>query len=367
MGGADMTQIRTYVGLDVHKSQTHIATIDRTTGELSHRKIKGPAETAIEILRGLDGPVSAVYEAGPTGFRLARDASSHDIDLRVCAPGAIPKRTDRVKTDRRDAERLARLLIAGELRFVRIPEVTEEAGRDLVRCRDDLRCDLVRARHRLTRFLDRQNLRFKKSRWGKEHHTWLSGIEFDDPALSVVFADYLQSFCALDQRRRFIDKEIASYVLECPWTSVINRLRCFRGIDTLTALGLCAEVGTFERFERPHRLAGYFGLVPSEHTSADVRRQGQITKAGSSHARRLLVEAAHHYRLRPRVGVELERRQRGQDPRACEIAWRCQWRLHRKWQRLRLQQRRPHNVCVVAMARELSMFVWEAATLSDLS
>jgi transposase len=320
----------------------------------------------VDYLETLPGPLLAVYEAGPVGYGLARAGAACGIDVRVCAPGSIPRApADRVKTDRRDAERLARQLLAGELSFVRVPTVEEEQFRDLARCREAARGDLTRARHRLSTFLLRREHYFADpgSNWTLAHHRWLRQLRFDDRPSRVVFDDYLAAVLALEQRRSSLDSEIEECWPESPWAATIARLRCMRGIATITAFGLCSEISDFHRFERPSTLTSFLGIVPSEHSSGETRRVGPITKTGSPHARRLLVEAAHHYRHTPAISAALQHRQRGQDPRACQIAWRAQQRLHRQWQRLRHQRHKPANVAVIALARELATFVWEIGQL----
>jgi transposase len=362
-----MTDTMPRVGLDVHANQTHRAALDLATGELTRRRIKGPPERTLNDLDGLGPNLIAVYEAGPTGFGLARAAAERGIDVRVCAPGLIPRKpADRIKTDARDAERLARLLAAGELSFVRVPDVAEEQLRDLVRAREDLRGDLNRARQRLSQFLRRRGLRFEGpgNTWTLRHHRWLRGLEFSDRASGVTFADYLAAVEALSQRRSALEQTLAELAPESPWAETIARLRCFRGIDTLAATGLCAEVGDFERFSHPRQLAAFLGLVPSERTSDEKRRQGSITKAGPKHSRRLLVEAAKHAWRRPRISDELRARQAGQDPRVVEVAWRAQRRLHHQWSKLAVERRKPANVATVACARELTAFIWEAARIA---
>ncbi|MGH2986629.1 MAG: IS110 family transposase [Solirubrobacterales bacterium] len=366
MGGADVPNVRTFVGLDAHASQTQAATLDRETGELCFRRLNGPPRDALAYLEGLPAPILATYEAGPVGYGLARGAAESEIEVRVCAPGSIPRKPNqRIKTDRRDAERLARLLCAGELTFVRVPSPEEEHFRDLARCREAARGDLMRARHRLSRFLCRRELRFDGAvtAWTESHHDWLRRLELPDPASRAVLADYLAGVLALEQRRGALDRAIDECWEQSPWAQVIARLRCLRGIDTLSAFGLSAEIGDFQRLGHPAQLASYLGIVPSEHSSAEVVRRGPITKAGSGFARRLLVEAAHHYQHRPGVSARLARRQRGQDPRACEIGWRAQRRLHRQWLRLRERRAKPANVVVVALARELCAFAWEVGQL----
>jgi len=356
-----------FVGLDVHSRGTRAAVLDVASGELRRRRLSSEPEVLVEFLSGLGSSSLAVYEAGPAGFHLARAAAAAALEVRVCAPGLIPKKpTDRVKTDARDAERLARLLAAGELSFVRVPTVEEEQVRDLVRAREDLRCDLMRARQRLTRFLLRRGARFEGpgASWGPEHMRWLTRrVAFEDPASVAAFADYLAAVCALVQRRSALESALEEIAPRSPWSTEVARLSCFRGVSTLTAIGISAEVGDFARFSTPSKLSGYLGIVPSEHTSDSRRRQGAITKAGPRHARRLLIEAAWHAYRPPRVGEVLKRRQHGQDPRVCEIAWRCQQRLYTQWQKL-TARRTPAGVAVVACARELSTFLWEAAVLN---
>jgi transposase len=354
------------VGLDVHAAQTHAAILDLASGELRVSKLRVPPVEVVSFLERLGPDVRAVYEAGPTGFGLARAARERGIDVRVAAPGSIPKGSgDRVKTDRRDATRLARLLASGELRFAFVPTVAEERFRDLTRAIEDVRGDLMRARHRLSKFLLRRGERYlgPGSAWTAKHCAWLRGLRFEDPCSQATFADYLASVELLSGRRASLIEALEPAVPASSHASVIARLRCFRGIDTLSAAGLAAELGDFGRFPRPNLLAGFLGIVPCEHTSDRKRRQGSITKAGPPHARRLLVEAAHHYRRRPVIGEALARRQAGQDARVLAIAWRAQQRLYQRWQHLRERRRKPAGVVAIACARELAAFLWEAATL----
>jgi transposase len=356
----------TLVGLDVHARQTHAAVLDPLTGELRVNRLRMAPDEVVSFLQGLEPRVRAVYEAGPTGFGLARAARERGIDVRGAAPGSIPKGPgDRVKTDRRDAVRMVRLLVAGELSFVFVPSVADEQFRDLVRCIEDIRGDLMRARHRLSKFLLRRGERYPGpgGAWTAKHLAWLRSHAFDDACSQATFADYLAAVELLAGRRRTLLEALEKAIPESSHLATIARLRCVRGIDTLSAAGLCAEVGDFARFPRPNRLAGFLGIVPSEHTSDSNRRQGSITKAGPGHARRLLVEAAHHYRYQPRIGDTLTRRQQGQDARVIEVAWRAQRRLHQRWQHLHRQRRKPAGVVAIACARELAAFLWEAATL----
>jgi len=353
------------VGLDVHARQTHAAVLAPDTGEVRVCKLRMAPVEVVGFLEGL-GTVRAVYEAGPTGFGLARAARERGIDVRVAAPGSIPKGSgDRVKTDRRDAIRLARLLAAGELAFAFVPSVADEAFRDLVRAIEDVRGDLMRARHRLGKFLLRRGERYPGpgGTWTHAHLKWLRALDIDDACSHAAFADYLAAVELLSARRASLLVALEAQIPESSHAPQIARLRCFRGIDTLSSAGLCAEVGDWRRFLQPMRLSGFLGIVPSERTSDTKRRQGSITKAGPSHARRLLVEAAQHYRYPPRIGPALARRQAGHDPRVIAIAWRAQRRLHQRWQHLHRDRGKPSGVVAIAVARKLAAFLGEAATL----
>ncbi len=353
------------VGLDVHARQTHAAVLHLDSGELGVSRLQMPPREVVGVLERLGPGVVAVYEAGPTGFELARAGREHGIDVRVVAPGSIPKGSgDRVKTDRRDAIRLVRLLAAGELAFAFVPTVENEYFRDLVRCIEDIRGDLMRARHRLGKFLLRRGHRYETGKaWTGMHMRWLRALSFDDACSQACFVDYLASVELLAGRRQTLIETLEQQIPDSSHAQVIARLRCFRGIDTLTAAGVAAEIGDFRRFPKPTLLSGFLGIVPSERTSDTKRRLGSITKAGPGHARRLLVEAAHHYRYQPRIGDVLARRQAGQDPRIIEIAWRGQRRLHTRWQHLRNTRKKPAGVVAIAVSRELAAFLWEAATL----
>ena len=353
------------VGLDVHARQTHAAVLVPETGEL---RVSVLRMAPVEVVGFLDGlvPLRAVYEAGPTGFGLARAARERGIDVRVAAPGSIPKGPgDRVKTDRRDAIRLVRLLAAGELCFAFVPSVVDEHFRDLVRAIEDVRGDLMRSRHRLGKFLLRRGERYPGpgGTWTRKHLAWLRALRFEDACSRATLADYLAAVELLMGRRTSLIAALEHAIPQSSHAATIATLRCFRGIDTLSAAGLSAEIGSFHRFPKPPLLSGFLGIVPSERTSDQKRRQGSITKAGPTHARRLLVEAAHHYRYAPNIGQTLAARQHGQDPRVIAIAWRAQRRLHQRWQHLRGQRRKPSGVVAIAVARELAGFLWEAATL----
>lgn len=268
---------------------------------------------------------------------------------------------DRVKTDKRDARRLAALHGAGLLTAIFVPSAELEALRDLVRAREDARLDRMRARHRLGNFCLRRDRRMPTTCWGVTRRAWLGRQAFALPGQQQAFDDYLFAVDQIDRRIAALEGELDRLAQDGPHRALIARLRCVRGIDTLTALGLVCEVGDFGRFRTAEQFMSFVGLVPSERSSGEGRRQGSITTAGSAHARRLLVESAWHARRRPTVGYELARRHRDQDPVVLERAWRCQQRLHRRWQRM-AGRSKPHQKIVVACARELAGFVCAIAT-----
>jgi transposase len=363
-GGADVAQVRTWAAFDVHVSGVVAATLERDSGELRLQRLPGCSDDVVAFAAALPGPVRATYEAGPSGFVLARKLEAIGVDCLVCAPGLIPRGvTDRVKTDRRDAERLVRLLAAGELRRVAVPAVEEEALRDLVRAREDLRGDLMRARHRLAKLLLRHEVRFDgpQANWTQAHLGWLATVRLDQPASQRVLEDYRGAVGALMIRREQLEHEIARALPSSPWAQTARRLMCLRGIDTLTAAGLCAEIGDFTRFRHPAQVMSYLGVVPSEHSSGERRRRGPITKSGSQHARRLLVEAAWHYRRPPRVAGSLARRQTNGEPEIIALSWKAQRRLHHVWQRMEQRHKR-RTIIAVAAGRELAGFCWAVAT-----
>jgi transposase len=356
-----MTKVRTWAGLDVHAASTVACVVDALSGELGVQRLSGRTSELVAFCAGLPAPVSVAYEAGPTGFELARALEGSGVRCVVAAPGKIERPAhDRVKTDRRDAERLVRLLMIGGLHPVRVPSPQEEALRDLVRAREDLRGDLMRARHRLGKLLLRHDVRYDDtaSAWTAAHRAWLSRVDLGERAAQATLLDYLGSVDALVIRRDSLEAMIAELVPESAWAEPVARLRCLRGIDTLSAVGLCAEIGEFARFESPAKLMHYLGLVPSEHSTGEQRRQGAITKTGSRHARRLLIEAAWHYRRPPRKGAALTRRQEHQPAQAIAISWKAQQRLHQIWQRLDSQRGKRKTLVAVAVARHLAGFCW---------
>ena len=359
-----MNGTMTWVGMDVHARSTQAAAIDSMTGEL-HRARFGPGtEEVVGWLAELAAPVRAAYEAGPTGFGLMRAASAAGIEVQVVAPSKTPRAPgDRVKTDRKDAELLARLLLAGQLRPVAVPPEWLEAIRHLARTREAVRGDLMRARHRVSKLLLVHGRVYPgKSTWGRDHRGWLAQRSFEHEPTELAFIDLLAAVDGLCARREVLDERLSRLATDERLWPTIARLRAFRGIDTLTALMLHLELGgDWRRFSSPRKLASWLGLTPSLEQSGESATQGSITKTGSGIARRLLVESAWHYSREPRIGVTLTNRQQGQPDHVLQIAWRAQHRLHRLGKRLR-QRGKPSNVATVAVARELAGFLWAAAT-----
>jgi len=306
--------------------------------------------------------VQCCYEAGPCGFELHRALTARDIPCDVIAPALIPRRAgDRIKTDRRDAGQLAVLYRAGALTAIHIPTEQEEAARDLLRCREDIRADLLRARHRLAKFLLRHGRRFTdtKKAWSKRHDAWLRTQRWPLSALDQTHTAYLRTVDEAVARLRTVDEDLRGLLMLEPLRPRVERLRCFRGIDDLTALTIAAELGDPRRFAAARRAMAFVGLVPSEHSSGTKRARGAITKTGNAHRRRVLVEAAWHYRHRPFVGAALRRRQRGAPPAIVAQAWTAQQRLHRRYHRLAGRGKVKQQVNT-AIARELTGFVWAA-------
>jgi transposase len=354
-----MAKAKSLVGLDMHATKIVAAVLDADTGELQTFSMDGDGAGAAGFCAGLPRPVRVAYEAGPTGYGLARELARRGVACVVAAPSKVPRASgDRVKTDRRDAEHLVRLLWAGKLHPVRVPGDEEEALRDLVRARDAVRMDLMRARHRLSKLLLRHGVRFDDgSAWTDRHRQWLGTVTLDWPAAQTTLLDARGAIDGLVHRGDQLEREIVALLPACPRVVPVGRLRCLRGVDTLTAVGLCSEIGDFERFARAEQLMSYVGLVPSESTTGQQRRLGSITKTGSGHARRLLVEAAWHYRPRPNIGKALTDRQHSQPAEAIAIAWSAQRRLHHTWTRLEARAKR-RTIIAVAAARELAGFAW---------
>ena len=352
----------TWVGLDVHARKVVAGVLDASSGELRCLRAPTlPAETA-GWLGQFPRPVRVAYEAGPTGYGLARACSDVGIACTVAAPSKIPRAPgDKVKTDRRDAERLARLLRLGELVAVRVPEPHEEQARDLVRAREDARGELMRARHRLSKLLLRHGLVYQESAWTLAHDGWLRGQRFDSRPLRIAFDESYAAVLQAKTRRDALDEAIVAIAGEPPFADTVARLVCLRGVATLTALALTVELGDWQRF-RPQSLGPFLGLTPSEDSTGERRRLGSITKTGNTHARRLLVEAAWQQRRPLRESATLTRRRQGQPAAVRARADQSARRLHQRWHALERRGKR-RTIVAVAVARELAGHCWALATM----
>jgi len=310
------------------------------------------------------GAVRCCYEAGPCGFELQRWLATRQVPCDVIAPSLIPRRPgDRIKTDRRDARQLAILYRAGALTAIHIPTEQEEAARDLLRCREDIRADLLRARHRLSKFLLRHGRRFTETKktWSKRHDSWLRAQVWPLPALDQTHRAYLRAVDEAVARLQAVALDLRALLTLAPLAARVARLRCFRGVDDLTALTIAAELGDARRFPTAPSTMAFVGLVPAEYSSGSKQARGAITKTGNAHLRRVLIESAWHYRHHPFVGRALRLRQAGAPAAVVQQAWAAQHRLHRRYHRL-ASRGKPTQHVVTAVARELTGFLWAALT-----
>ena len=354
----------TWVGMDAHKNSIAVAALMPGRPEPVEWQEATTTEAIVrlgrKLLRGAPGPVQCCYEAGPTGYALQRQLRQAGVGCTVIAPSLTPVKTGvRIKTDRRDARKLAELFRAGLLTEVHPPSESDEALRDLCRCRDDVRVDLLRARHRLSKFLLRRQCIYRQTKhhWGSRHQAWLEALRFDDAVSQATFDSYFLAVQQLEERQRQLDLRLAEFGGQDPYREPVGWLRCFKGIDTVTAVCLVAELHDFRRFRSPRQLMAYVGLVPSEHSSGERERRGSITKSGNRHVRRLLVEAAWHHRHRPALSAPLRARREGQPTRVLAIADRAQERLCARYRRMS-EAGKVHPKTIVAMARELTGHLW---------
>jgi transposase len=357
---------RTHVGLDVHAHAVVGAALDSETGELFRRRLGPHPQEVLAWLRTLPGPVAAAYEAGPTGFTLARALRAAGVRCEVLAPSKLQRPVgERVKTDSRDALHLAKLLRLEEIVTVVVPTEAQEAARDLVRAREDARRDLMSARHRLGKLLLRRGLTYPgKKAWTIAHHAWLRQQRFELPGLRVAFDSAYDAVIAVQDRRDRLDEEISVMAADSEFTGVVNRLGCLRGISTLTGFGLAVEIGDWSRLDG-RRIGSYLGLVPLESSSGRSRSQGGLTRTGNSHARRLLVEAAWHHRTHyTPSSPTLRSRWQLAGREARERGHQGNLRLHRRWKSF--QERGKRNVVAnSAIARELAGWCWSLAVMDS--
>jgi transposase len=352
------TDVRRWVALDVHKLSIVAAVLPATGGQAELHRIETTERAIRRFVGRLGGPdgLAVCYEAGPGGFDLLRLLARIGVACDVVAPSLVPVRAgERVKTDRRDAKKLARLFRAGALTFVAPPTPETEGLRDLMRCRDDLRCARTAARHRVAKQLLRYGRIYRdgKKAWTQQHRAWVERQRLDDPLAQLALEQMLIHLDSLERQLTVVDARIEEVARSQRWRDQVEILTAFRGISTRTALGLIAEIGDFRRFSHPREPASYLGITPSEFSSGDQQHRGHITKAGNRHARRLLVECAWHYRHRPRrptIG-----------PEPSDRAWQAQIRLHHRYRHLTEHGKRT-TVTNIAIARELCGFLWAAMT-----
>ena len=354
---------RLWVALDVHKFSIVAATLPPAGGKPEVVRIETTAKAIRRFVDRLGGPggLAVCYEAGSGGFALWRLLAGMGVACDIVAPSLVPVRAgDRVKTDRRDAKKLAGLYRAGLLRFVHPPTPELEGLRDLLRCRDDIRCARTAARHRVLKQLLRHGRIYRdgKATFTRKHRQWVSAQRLDDPFAQLALEQMLIHLDGIERQLDTLDAKLEQVAGSDRWAGQVEILTRFRGIATLTALGLIAEIGDFARFSHPRELASWLGITPTEYSSGDQQHRGHITKAGNRHARRLLVECAWHYRHAPRRPAT--------GPQPDERAWQAQVRLHHRYRHLTEHGKRS-TVVNVAIARELVGFLWAAMTDQPLT
>jgi len=358
--------------MDVHKDSIDIALAEGgSRGEVRHWGVIGgdraALDKALRKLVSLGRALHFVYEAGPCGYWIYRHLQAKGLSCEVVAPSCTPKKPgERIKTDRRDGIKLARLARAGELTAVYVPDEHDEAMRDLMRAREDAVYAQRRARQQLKALLLRNEIRYAaKSSWTAAHIRWLSRLKLPQPAQQIAFQEYLETVTETTARIARFEAAIHDQLPHWRVYPLVLALQALRGFREIQAATLATEIAGIERFARARALMGYLGLVPSEYSSADSRSQGHITRTGNSHARKALIEAAWHYRLPARVTPIIARRQSELSKPIRDTAWKAQLRLCARWKRL-AARRLPQNKIVTAIARELSGFVWAIARQIDL-
>ena len=354
-----------YVGMDVHKDTVRIAVLKGSDKQTVYEAtVNNDISRIVKIVSGYKakGEVVAGYEAGCMGYTLQRSLSSAKVDCRVIPPNKVPRLgSSRIKTDARDAVLIARMLKNNEGESIYIPTADDEAARDLLRCREDLKSELQRTRQQLQKMLLRTGFIYDKEKrpWTKAHCNWMANLEFRHELQKEAFDQYNCHIQELENRLDRIEAKIVTVAGEEPYREPVAKLRCFKGIDYITALALVCEIGDFRRFGSAPAFMAYLGLVPSESSSGSKRRQGGITKTGNTHLRRLLVESSWHYRYRGAAGATLKARRAGMDEQVITYADKALHRLQSKFGHL-VFKGKSSKTAVAATARELAGFVWGA-------
>jgi transposase len=362
-------QVRTWVAIDQHKLSLVAAMLPASGGAPEVVRLENTERAVRRFVEKLGGPegLAVCYEAGPGGYQLRRLLATLGVACDVIAPSLIPIRAgDRVKTDRRDAKKLVRLYRAGELVFVQPPSAEQEGLRDLVRCRDDLRRSRTAARHRIAKQLLRHGHIYRDGKgWTVRHQAWVASQRLADPLAQAALEHMLAHLAAIDAQIAAVDGQLERVASRAPWAEPVRWLCSFRGIATRTALGLLAEIGDFRRFASPRELMSYLGLTPTEYSSGAQQHRGHITKAGNTHARRLLTEAAWNYQHRPRQSARAARLADQVPPEITARAWQAQTRLFLRHRALTANGKRS-TVAATAVARELAGFIWAAMVRAPL-
>lgn len=366
-----------YIGLDVHKETIAIAyTHSRSRSEaIFYKTCSGSNLSCERTLRKLAKELNVTfqdlkicYEAGPTGFVLARHLIRLGVDCVLCSPSKTERKpNEAIKTDKRDAKKLAKLFKNGDVVEVRIPPSHDEAVRDVCRARTDAMDDLSRAKQRLLSFLLRNGHSWTgKSNWTPAHMRYLRKLQMQSEIHQLVLEEYIQAIDSNQERLTRIKERLISLLDQWEWKPVVKALMACKGFQEVAAMTIISELGDLRRFNNPRKLMAFIGLVPSEHSSGGTRRQGSITKCGNSHARWMLIECAQHFRRAPKIGPALTTRQVGVSQEVKELSWRMQNRLNKRYIKLKMRQKED-NKCIVAVARELAGFLWELINKCNLS
>lgn len=365
-----------YIGLDVHKETIAIAYTwggsrqaptyagdcggSNLAAERALRKLAKKLGVALRDLK-------VCYEAGPSGFVLARRLRQLRVECVVMSPSKTERKpNEKIKTDKRDAINIAKLFRNGDITEVRVPPALDEAVRDLCRARTDASDDLSRAKQRLNSFLLRNGFRYSgKARWTPGHFRYLRHLTLPDPVQNIVLEEYLQAIDSGMERVKRLAEKMKELLVEWEWEPVVRALMACKGFQEVAAMTLISELGDLRRFDHPRKLMAFLGLVPGEYSSGAKRRQNSITKCGNSHARWMLVECSQHFRKAPKIGPALSKRQETQPKEVKELSWRMQHRLHKRYVKLKARGKRENKV-IVAIARELAAFLWELQNKLDL-